>query len=473
LLEHLNAGALDWGAGLLDSGSDVTTPARGGTLMAKLLIVDDEKGIRLSLVQFFDSLGFEVSEAESGAQASALLAETRFDLVLTDFRMAEMNGLELLDEARRIHPDSVGILMTAYATVESAVAAIKAGVYDYVSKPFSLEQIRLVVERAIATRGLVAEHRALREVIDEPPLLVSRSPLMEHLLASALQAALSKATVLLVGENGTGKHVIARQIHQWSPRRDRPFIVVNSTTLSEHQLERELFGHVRGAFAGAVEDRPGQLEVADGGTVFLDEIADLSDQLQSKCLRFVQEQEFAPVGGDRTIHVDARIIAASNHDLEAEVTAQHFREDLFYRLNVITLRVPALRERREDILPLAEWMLKSASISNRRPRLSLSPEAAAAISNYQWPGNVRELRNSLERAALLTRGEVITPDDLPDSLFRDSAEALARIQHARSLEEVERDHIARVIGESATLQEAAATLGINVATLWRTRYRVE
>ncbi|HLI79060.1 MAG TPA: sigma-54 dependent transcriptional regulator [Candidatus Binataceae bacterium] len=439
--------------------------------MVRLLIVDDEKNIRLSLTRFFGSLGHQVSEAENGAQARAMLAESRFDLVLTDFRMAEMNGLELLKEARRIHPDILVILMTAYATVESAVAAMKAGAYDYITKPFSLEEIQLIVERAIQLQGLQAENRALREAMEDLPLLESRSAAMLRLLETAHQAAASDATILLTGESGTGKNVLARQIHRWSARHERVFVVVNCTTLSEELLESELFGHVRGAFTGAIKDKPGRLEAADGGTVFLDEIADLSGQLQTKFLRFVQEQSFERVGGDRVIRVDARIIAASNRDLEAEVAAHHFRDDLFYRLNVITLRVPSLRERREDILPLAEWMLKSASTRNRRATMTLSPGAAAAIGKYRWPGNVRELRNSLERAAVLTRGDVIQPDDLPDSLFRESTDVLAGIPHSASLEEMEREHIARVLAESTTLDEAAATLGINATTLWRKRKR--
>jgi NtrC-family two-component system response regulator AlgB len=442
---------------------------------ARLLIVDDEKNIRLSLVRFFDSLGYQVSEAENGAHARTMLTESRFDLLLTDFRMAEMNGLELLKEARRIHPDILVILMTAFGTVESAVAAMKAGAYDYVTKPFSLEEIQLLVERALQLQGLQAENRALREAMDDLPLLDSQSPAMLRLLETARQAAASDATVLLTGESGTGKNVLARQIHRWSLRKDHAFVVVNCTTLSEELLESELFGHVRGAFTGAIKDKPGRLEAADSGTVFLDEIADLSGQLQTKFLRFVQEQSFERVGGDRVIRVDARIIAASNRDLEAEVAARHFRDDLFYRLNVITLRVPPLRERREDILSLAEWMLKSASIRNRRSKLTLSAGAAAAISKYRWPGNVRELRNSLERAAVLTRGDVIAPDDLPDSLFRESSEMLAGIPHSASLEEMEREHIARVLSESTTLDEAAETLGINATTLWRKRkrYRIE
>ena len=439
--------------------------------MAKLLVIDDEKNIRLSLVRYFESFGHQVSEAENGTKAIAMLAESRFDLVLTDLRMAEMNGLELLKEAKRIHPSTLVILMTAYATVESAVAAIKAGAYDYVSKPFSLTEMQLIVERALHLQDLQMTNSELREAIDDLPLLESRSPATMRVLEMAHQAAASDATVLLTGESGTGKNVIAQQIHRWSLRRDQPFVVVNCTTLSEELLESELFGHVRGAFTGAIKDKPGRLEAAHGGTVFFDEIADLSARLQTKFLRFIQEQNFERVGGDRTIRVDARIIAASNRNLEAEVASRHFRDDLFYRLNVITLRVPALRERREDILPLAEWLLKSAAVRNRRPRMSLSSSAAAAITRYRWPGNVRELRNALERAAVLTRGEVIQRDDLPDSLFRDATETLAGISHSASLDEVEREHISRVLSESSTLDVAAATLGINSTTLWRKRKR--
>ncbi len=439
--------------------------------MARLLIVDDERNIRAGLAAFFESLGYEARAAASAREARALMDEGAFDLVLTDYRMAEVNGLELLAEIKRRRPETQVILMTAYATVENAVAAMKAGAFDYVTKPFSLDQLQPIVERALQIQRLQAENRALRNAIDEAPLLESRSAAMVRLLDIARQAAASEATILLAGESGTGKNVLARQIHQWSPRRERPFVVVNCTTLSEELLESELFGHVRGAFTGAVKDKPGRLEAADGGTVFLDEIADLSAALQTKFLRFVQEQSFERVGGDRTIRVDIRIIAASNRDLREEVAARRFREDLFYRLNVITLAVPPLRERREDILPLAEWMLAAASVRNRRPPMRMAPEAAAALQRYRWPGNVRELRNALERAAVLSRSEAITPDDLPDSLFRDQPEAPGEAGQAASLGQIEREHIMRVLAQSATLEEAAATLGINVTTLWRRRKR--
>ncbi|HUA32657.1 MAG TPA: sigma-54 dependent transcriptional regulator [Candidatus Binataceae bacterium] len=439
--------------------------------MARLLIVDDEKNIRRNLATFFESLSHDVSAVDSGTDALKLLNDKTFDLVLTDFRMAEMTGLDLLRDIKKRYPETLVILMTAYATVESAVAAMKAGAYDYVTKPFTLEQIQHTVERALQMQGLRAENRALRNTIEEAPMLESKSPAMMRLLETARQAAVSDATILLTGESGTGKNMLARQMHRWSPRRDQPFVVVNCTTLSEELLESELFGHMRGSFTGAVKDKPGRLEAADRGTAFLDEIADLSARLQTKFLRFVQEQQFERVGGEQTIRVDTRIIAATNRDLEAEVGARHFREDLFYRLNVITLRMPALRERREDILPLAEWLLSAASMRNQRPALKLSQGASAALMRYRWPGNVRELRNAIERAAVLTRGEEIAPDDLPDSLFRDASEAIARIPHSASLEEVEREHIGRVLGESATLEEAAEVLGINVTTLWRKRRR--
>lgn len=443
--------------------------------MARVLIVDDERNIRRTLATFFGSLGHAVGQAESGEQALGAMRTQGFDVVVTDYRMAEMNGLELLREIKRISPDTPVVLMTAYATVDNAVSAMKAGAYDYLTKPFSLDEIQLVVERALELRGLRVENQALRKAVEEAPLLDSQSPRMVELLSTARQAAASDATIVLAGESGTGKNVIARQIHEWSPRSARSFVVVNCTTLSEQLLESELFGHVRGAFTGAMKDKPGRLEAADGGTIFLDEIADLTPALQTKLLRFLHEQRFERVGGNQTFQVDARIIAASNRDLGEEVKGKRFREDLYYRLHVIELRVPPLRERREDILPLAEWILRVASLRNRRKPMRIAPDAAQALKQYHWPGNVRELRNVLERAAVLSRSDEIRRDDLPDSIFHPAPDILSVIPASASLEEVEREHIARVLTQSATLEEAAASLGINVTTLWRKRkrYRIE
>jgi len=440
--------------------------------MAKLLVVDDEKNIRANLAKFLESCGHQVETAGSGPDALAILGGySDFDLVLTDYRMAEMNGLELLKEIKRRLPDTLVILMTAFGTIENAVACMKAGAHDYLTKPFSLAAIQHAVDRALEVRRLRSEIKELRGAIDGAPFLDSRSHLMVELLGTAKQAAKSDASILLTGESGTGKNVLAKQIHEWSLRREHPFVVVNCTTLSEHLLESELFGHMRGAFTGAIKDKPGRLEAADKGTVFLDEIADLTPQLQTKFLRFLQEQRFERIGGQQTIEVDARIIAASNRDLEQEVSAGRFRADLFYRLNVISLRVPALRERSEDILPLANKFLTAASARNRRPGLQLSPEASAALAAYPWPGNVRELRNAIERATVLSRGTVIDKDDLPDIIFQPPPSRLLTSPTDATLEEVETEHIRRVVSQAATLEEAADTLGIGVATLWRKRKR--
>jgi DNA-binding NtrC family response regulator len=439
--------------------------------MASLLIVDDERNIRVRLADFFASCGHLVQTAESGEQALELLAKgTQIDLVITDYRLAELNGLELLQQIKRQMPETPVILMTAYGTIEKAVAAMKAGAYDYLPKPFSLEQIQLVVERALEIQTLRAENRVLRDTLEERPFLDSLSSAMRRLLETARQAARSEATILLTGESGTGKNVLARQIHHWSLRSQYPFVVVNCTTLSEHLLESELFGHMRGAFTGAIKDKPGRLEAANHGTVFLDEIGDLSPALQTKFLRFVQEQSFERVGGIQTIRVDTRIIAASNRDLPAEVAVHHFRDDLFYRLNVIALRVPPLRERREDILPLAQRILQAEAVRNHRPGLGFSPDAAATLTRYSWPGNVRELRNAIERAVVLASGDTIMPEHLPDNLFRESAETAA-VAIPRNIEEMERELIIRVLAESPTFEDAAQTLGINASTLWRKRRR--
>ncbi|MGH7916667.1 MAG: sigma-54-dependent transcriptional regulator [Candidatus Binataceae bacterium] len=440
--------------------------------MANLLIVDDEKNIRARLFTFFKHRGHQAREAENGEQALKLLADGAFvDLVLTDYRMAELNGLELLRRVKSQSPETAVILMTAYATVEDAVAAMKSGAFDYLPKPFSLEQIEHVVERALEFQQLRAENQALRDTLEERPLLESGSPAMRRLVETARQASASEATILLTGESGTGKNVLARQIHRWSARAAQPFVVVNCATLSEQLLESELFGHMRGSFTGAIKDKPGRLEAADGGSVFLDEIGDLSPALQTKFLRFVQELSFERVGASATIRVNTRIIAASNRDLAVEVAEHRFRDDLFYRLNVITLRVPSLRERSEDILPLAERMLRAAAIRNRRPHLRLSTEAATALTSYSWPGNVRELRNAIERAAVLATSDMLTPEHLPDSLFRPSSDKPFPLASASSLEDLEREHIVRVLAESPTLEDAAQTLGINASTLWRKRRR--
>src|SRR6202167_6282029 len=348
--------------------------------MAKLLVVDDEKNIREVLGRFLSSREHKIAIAKSGREALDLVErDGAFDLVLSDWRMAEMNGLELLNEIKAKFPATIVILMTAYGTIQNAVAAMKGGAYDYVTKPFSLDQIQHAVDRALEVKELRLENPGLRNSIDGVPLLTTGSPEFRSLIETSHAAASSDATILLTGESGTGKNVLAQQIHKWSSRHDRPFVIVNCTTLSEHLLESELFGHMKGSFTGAIKDKPGRLEAANNGTVFLDEIAELPLSLQTKFLRFLQDELFERVGGDRTIKVDTRIIAATNRDLRQEIASGQFRVDLYYRLNVISLRVPALREHMEDLLPLAEKFLAEAAVRNRRSGLQFSEEARKAI----------------------------------------------------------------------------------------------
>src|ERR1700691_3539206 len=406
--------------------------------MAKLLVVDDEKNIREALGRFLGSREHEIGMAKSGREALELVErDGAFDLVLSDWQMAEMNGLELLNEIKAKFPATIVILMTAYGTIQNAVAAVKAGAYDYVTKPFSLDEIQHAVDRALEVKELRTEVRALRNSIDGVPLLTSGSPQFRSLIETAYAAASSDATILLTGESGTGKNVLARQIHEWSSRRERPFVIVNCTTLSEHLLESELFGHMKGSFTGAIKDKPGRLEAADQGTLFLDEIAELSPSLQTKFLRFLQDGCFERIGGQDTIRVDTRVIAATNRDLQQEIAARRFRADVYYRLNVISLRVPALREHQEDILPLAEKLLNEAAARNRRSDLQFSDEAKKALIPYSWPGNIRELRNVVERAVVLSRGTVIRKEDLSDVIFAPSTPQPIQLSTDSSLEELE------------------------------------
>jgi two-component system, NtrC family, response regulator AlgB len=323
----------------------------------------------------------------------------------------------------------------------------------------------------ISTVGVLASNQAAQAAIEDAPLLESQNPGMIAFLETAKRAAAADTTILLTGESGTGKDVLARQIHRWSPRRDGPFVVLNCTALTEQLLENELFGHVRGGFTDEVNDKPGRLEAGRGGTVLFDEIAELTPALQAKFLRFVQEQSFERIGSSPTIRVNVRMIAASNHNLDAEVAAGRFREDLYYRLNVIALRLPALRERTADIQPLAGWMLRHASLKTRRAEFTLSPEAAEALANYGWPGNVRELRNALEHATALARTETITLGDLPDCFDRGATSTFLPSSGRTALKDREREYILRVMAESPTLAVAAATLGIDTTTLWRKRKR--
>ncbi len=436
--------------------------------MANILVVDDDRNIRRMIAATFDTAGHRVTEADSAEQALKLFPESTADIVLSDVRMAGINGFGLLTELKRLNPTLPVIMMTAFASVADAVEAMRHGAYDYIPKPFTTEHIRRVVARALELQKLRAENRSLQtrlERLSQPLPLLTLGPQSRKLAELAAQVADSDATVLLTGESGTGKSMLAAYIHRLSPRKDGPFVEVACTTLSEHLLESELFGHVRGSFTGAIKDKPGRLEAADGGSVFLDEIGDLPLALQVKLLRFLQEKTFERVGGADTLEINARIIAATNQNLEQFVREKRFREDLYYRLNVIEIRVPPLRDRPGEIVPLAEYFIERAAEMHHRAPLKLSEEARGALSGYSWPGNIRELKNLIERAVVLSRGDIITLTDLPDKVLATSR----REDQGLTLEDLERRHIQLVLEQAVTLEEAADMLGINVATLWRKR----
>lgn len=438
--------------------------------MSNILIVDDDRNIRRVLAASLESANHHVTVAENAEQALELFSQVQPAVVVTDVRMNGMGGLKLLESIKQLNPALPVVMMTAYGSIPDAVEAMRHGAYDYITKPFTAEHIRRVITRALELQELRAENQELREKIEtltEPEPFLTHSPLTRKLVETAAQVADSDATALITGESGTGKSMLASYIHRLSPRRNGPFVQVACTTLSEHLLESELFGHVRGSFTGAIKDKPGRLEAAEGGTVLLDEIGDLTPVVQSKLLRFLQERTFERVGGAQTIKVDARIIAATNQHLEQLVKEKRFREDLYYRLNVIELQVPALRDRPGEILKLAEHFAAQAALTHHKHAHTIATEAREALLSYLWPGNIRELRNVMERAVILSRGETITLSDLPDKILATPG----KLDHSLTLEQMERKHIEVVLEQAMTLEEAADMLGINVATLWRKRRR--
>ncbi len=465
--------------------------------MARLLVVDDEKSICNTIEVAMTEAGHQVELADSGEVAITLMRKCPPDILLTDLRMDGMSGLDLLGKVREYFPTVTPVIMTAYGTIDTAVSAMRSGAYDYLVKPFTPEQLEHLVERIEEYRRLRDENSKLRDAVDvlsEPSVIVTSNGRMQKVIETAKKVASTDATILITGESGTGKTLLAKTIHDASPRSKGPFAVVNCATLSENLLESELFGHARGSFTGAVKDKVGRLQVADTGTVFLDEIGEISPPLQTKLLRFLQEREFERVGDTKTIRVDVRIIAATNKDLEREVKMGRFREDLYFRLNVIDLHMPSLRQRTEDILSLADQLLARSFLTTHRASRPLSDQARKAILSYGWPGNIRELKNALERAAILCTGDQVTVEDLPDRIAEYlmatstagvgstsgtvspvigplSGHFSAMTPSDVSLDELEKRHIQSVLATASTLEEAASILGINLSTLWRKRRR--
>jgi NtrC-family two-component system response regulator AlgB len=436
----------------------------------RVLVVDDEANIRKTLAISLESEGHAVTAVGNVDDAVAEISRQPFDLAFVDLRLGTASGLDLIPALLGVTPSLKIVVITAYASIDTAVEAMRRGATDYIPKPFTPAQVNLAVAKVAEVRALERRVRVLQEDLDRinPEMDFSTaSAAMRRTLDLAHQVARSEAVVLLRGENGTGKSVLARAMHGWSQRAEKPFAVVSCPALPADLLESELFGHVKGAFTGAVRDHAGRIAACEGGTLLLDEIGDLPSPLQPKLLRFIQEREYESVGGGMTRKADVRLMAATNVDLEQAVREGRFREDLYYRLNVVPIVVPPLRERLEDVVPLAERLLAFFGRSSHRVFLGFTDEAKAALRSHPWPGNVRELRNVVERASILCRTESVGLESLPEAMAGDAA--TARPGDLLSLDRLEEQHIRRVLATTRSLQEAADILGIDQATLWRRR----
>ncbi|APC75928.1 TPA: sigma-54-dependent response regulator transcription factor AlgB [Pseudomonas aeruginosa] len=435
----------------------------------RILLVDDESAILRTFRYCLEDEGYSVATASSAPQAEALLQRQVFDLCFLDLRLGEDNGLDVLAQMRVQAPWMRVVIVTAHSAVDTAVDAMQAGAVDYLVKPCSPDQLRLAAAKQLEVRQLTARLEALEdEVRRQGDGLESHSPAMAAVLETARQVAATDANILILGESGSGKGELARAIHTWSKRAKKPQVTINCPSLTAELMESELFGHSRGAFTGATESTLGRVSQADGGTLFLDEIGDFPLTLQPKLLRFIQDKEYERVGDPVTRRADVRILAATNRDLGAMVAQGQFREDLLYRLNVIVLNLPPLRERAEDILGLAERFLARFVKDYGRPARGFSEAAREAMRQYPWPGNVRELRNVIERASIICNQERVDVDHLGFSAAQ-SANSAPRIGESLSLEDLEKAHITAVMASSATLDQAAKTLGIDASTLYRKR----
>ena len=446
---------------------------------AKILLAEDEKAQRELLQGFLEREGYDVQAVVNGKEALQRLKEDLFDLALLDHKMPELDGLQTLREIRRDYPDLPAVMMTAYGTVETAVTCMKEGAIDYLTKPIDLDELLLILQKVLERSQLLEENRTLRAQLQDRFTfhnIIYGSARMEELMSLVARVAPSQTTVLIRGESGTGKELIANAIHYASPRSGQPLIKVSCSALPETLLESELFGHEKGAFTGASQRRVGRFEEANGGTIFLDEIGDLTPSTQVKLLRILQEKEFQRLGANATLKTDVRVIAATHRNLEEAIKKETFREDLYYRLNVIALQLPSLRERKEDIPLLIDYFLKKYAKANQKSCSDISKEARAVLLRYSYPGNVRELENLIERAVVLCRGEIITTQDLPFHLREGRSESQTDIHGkekklTESLEAIEKDLILKALQDHQGVQtKAADSLGISERVL---RYKIK
>jgi len=443
-------------------------------LKFNILIVDDEKNIREGLGRSLEMDGYNILLAGDGKEGLSLVNKKEIDLVISDLKMPEMSGEELLRNLSSSNPNIPVIILTGHGTIKSAVDAMRDGAFDFLTKPVNLDRMSLLVKRALSNRQLVLKHRELQNEIDKLSKknkfssIIGKSAPMRKVLDIVEQVADTKASVLITGESGVGKELIAEALHNLSPRKDKRMVEVHCAALAESLLESELFGHEKGAFTGAVSLKRGRFEVSDGGTIFLDEIGEISGQVQIKLLRVLQEKKFERVGGEDTLEVDIRIISATNKDLKEETEKGNFREDLFYRLNVVNIHVPPLRERKEDIELLSAAFLKEFSEENGKNITGIDQKARLALHNYNWPGNIRELRNCLESAVVMCKGNVITIDDMPPSIGSNTDDDSIKIPIGISMELAEKEIIkATLFHENGNKTRTAEILGIGRKTLHR------
>jgi DNA-binding NtrC family response regulator len=436
-----------------------------------ILVADDEKNIREGLREALALDGYEVHAAADGREAQEAITRGDVDLLITDLKMPRLSGEELLKHVTAQYPTMPVIILTGHGTIESAVQAMHDGAYDFLTKPVNLDRLSLLVKRALATRELAVQNRAMQEELERRSgfaSIIGRSAEMKQVFEMVRQVAPSRSSVLITGESGSGKEMIAEALHYNSPRKDKPFIKLHCAALTESLLESELFGHEKGAFTGAIARKRGRFELAHLGTLFLDEIGEINQNVQIKLLRVLEEKKFERVGGEETVEVDVRLIAATNRDLKEAISKGTFREDLYYRLNVVNIHVPPLRERKEDIPLLVAAFLKEFSQENGRRIEGMDAKARLALYNYSWPGNVRQLRNSIESAVVLSKGSTLTLDDLPPNIRGETGTDSLRLHVGASLAEVEKEVIRSTLArEGGNKSRTAEILGIGRKTLHR------
>jgi two-component system response regulator AtoC len=430
----------------------------------KIVVVDDEDIVRESLRDWLDSVGYKVDIAESGDKALQIIKQKEIKIMIADLFMPGMNGIELMKKAREIVPTISTVIITAHGTIQTAITAIREGAYDYVEKPFCPEKVELLIKNLVEHQDLVEENISLRRKIEDRfhfEGIIAKSPKMLKIIELIKTVAPTNATILIIGKTGTGKEVIARAIHHQSPRQNRPFIATSCAALPESLLESELFGHEKGSFTGAEERKKGKFEAGDKGTLFLDEIGEINANTQIHLLRALEEKKITRVGGNEEINVDVRVIAATNKNLKTMVTQGKFREDLYYRLNVVTIELPPLKDRMEDILPLGEHFLKKYAEENNKGIKNFSDDVVKFMLNYSWPGNVRELENMIERGVILSKNTAISLDELPQDIIHPTP------VEGKTVEAVTRNHIINVLDETnGNISKAAEILGIRRMTLY-------